>query len=189
MVQNRIVCCIYSKLIPNDFSSSTNSLVFNDFTIDCFLKCPSLDHIEMFLDKANAKYDVFSLSGIAAFACMKKLEKDSSGTNDILFLINANNSSNLSLDKKLNSKILGLCSLSSSSSCNGEYNSKFFKNNIFLVMPNPVNAVNITPESTTSFIYFNEGYDFFNLSCMDLLIFLANSSASLSFNLDLETNS
>ena len=175
--------------MPNDLSFSTSSLVLNTSASDCFLKCSSLDQIGIALESANAKYDVSSLSGIDEFVCLRKDSNDFSGTNDILSLINLSNSSTSSEDKELNFRILGLCSFNSSSNCFGEYSFNSFKNKIFLVMPNPVNPVNIIPASMTSSIYFNDGYDFFNLSCIDLLTFLANSSASFSVSLDLETNS
>ena len=180
---------VYSKSIPNDLSSSTSSLVLNTSTNVCLLKCTSLDQIGIDLESAKAKYTVSSLSGIDEFACFRKETKDFFGTNDIFSFINMNNSSISSDDKELNSRILGLCSFISWSNCIGENNFNFSKNKIFLVMPIPVSPVNTIPASITSSIYFNEGYSFFNFSCIDLLTSLANSSASFSENLDLETNS
>ena len=71
-----IINVIDYKLMPDNLSFSTNSLVLNTSTSDCFLKCSSFDHIGISLERANAKYDVSSLSGIEEFACSREDSND-----------------------------------------------------------------------------------------------------------------
>jgi len=176
------------NLYPSDLSLSTSSLVLNTSTIDCSLKCGSLDQMGILLNANDkARYSVSSLSEISELACLRNLSNFSFGT-DFILLFNFANSSSISLDESFDSaSILGLCFSNSSDKYSGEYNFTTPEDMISFVTPAPISPVNNTVASITNSIYSNSGYNFLYLLCMPLFTSLANLRASSSVNLDLDT--